>query len=138
MNLGQGPNPITRVSAASAYLKEARRRPNLRVITDAHVHRITFNGRRATGVEYEQGGVRAAATARRQVILSAGSIGSPQILQLSGIGDGEHLRSLGIEVIVPLTAVGENLQDHLQIKSNFRFKSSHSPRKRSRMSAENS
>jgi choline dehydrogenase len=120
VNVSRGLIPM-RVSAASAYLKEARRRPNLRIITGAHVHRITFDGRRATGVVYEEGGVRAAATARRQVILSAGSVGSPQLLQLSGIGNAEHLRSLGIDVVVPLPAVGENLQDHLQITSRFRF-----------------
>jgi choline dehydrogenase len=107
------------VSASRAYLKEARERPNLRIITDAHVHRITFNGVRATGLEYERGGVRAVATAARAVILSAGAIGSPQLLQLSGIGDPEHLRSLGINIIVPLPAVGQNLQDHLQIPSRF-------------------
>jgi len=111
-----------RVSAANAYLKEARGRPNLSVITDAHVRRITFDGRRATGAEYEHHGVRASATARRQVVLSAGAIGSPQLLQLSGIGDPEHLRSLGIAVVLPLSAVGENLQDHLQLPSRFRFK----------------
>jgi choline dehydrogenase len=119
-NVSRGVIP-RRMSAAAAYLKEARKRPNLRVITDAHVHHITFDGRRATGVVYEQGGQRATATAARQVILSAGSIGSPQILQLSGIGDPEHLRSLGIAVVVPLSAVGENLQDHLQIPMRFRF-----------------
>jgi choline dehydrogenase len=120
VNVSRGLIPM-RVSAAAAYLKEVRRRPNLRVITDAHVRGITFHGRRATGVVYEQGGVRATATARRQVVLSAGAIGSPQLLQLSGVGDPELLRSLGIEVVVPLPAVGENLQDHLQISSRFRF-----------------
>jgi choline dehydrogenase len=120
MNVTRGLIPA-RVSASSAYLKEARRRSNLRVITDAHVRRITFDGHRATGVEYQRSGVYATATARRQVILSAGAIGSPQLLQLSGIGDPEHLRSLGITPIVPLSGVGENLQDHLQIPSRFRF-----------------
>lgn len=121
VNVSRGLVPA-RVSAARAYLREARRRPNLQIITDAHIHRITFDGRRATGVVYERGGFRLSATARRQVILSAGSIGSPQLLQLSGIGDPETLRSLGIEVIVPLPEVGKNLQDHLQIGSGFRFK----------------
>jgi choline dehydrogenase len=120
VNISRGLIPL-RASASAAYLKEARRRPNLRIITDAHVCRITFNEGRATGVEYERGGGRSEATARRQVILSAGSIGSPQLLQLSGIGNAEHLRSLGIQVVVPLSAVGENLQDHLQIGSRFRF-----------------
>jgi choline dehydrogenase len=110
-----------RVSASSAYLREARRRSNLRIITDAHVHRITFQGRRATGVVYERGGVLTAATARRQVILAAGAIGSPQLLQLSGIGDPDHLRPLGIDTVIPLRAVGENLQDHLRIGSDHRF-----------------
>jgi choline dehydrogenase len=122
VNVSRGRIP-TRVSAASAYLKEARGRPNLRIITEAHIRRIIFDGRRATGVEYERGGVRAVATAGRQVILAAGSIGSPQLLQLSGIGDPDHLRRLGIDVIVPLAAVGKNLQDHLQLPSRFRFDS---------------
>lgn len=120
VNVSRGLIPM-RVSAASAYLKAARGRPNLRIITDAHVRRITFDGRRATGIEYDHAGLRATATARRQVVLSAGSIGSPHLLQLSGIGDPEHLRSFGIDVVIPLPAVGENLQDHLQIPSRFRF-----------------
>lgn len=121
VNISRGLLPM-RVSAASAYLKKAHRRPNLHVITDARVRHITFDGRRATGAVYEHDGVRVTATARRQVILSAGSIGSPQLLQLSGIGDPGHLRSLGIEVVVAQPAVGENLQDHLQIVSGYRFK----------------
>lgn len=111
-----------RATASRAYLQAARLRGNLRVIADAHVCRVTFDGRRATGVVYEQAGVPKAATAQRQVILSAGSIGSPQLLQLSGIGNPEELRRLGIEVVAALPAVGENLQDHLQIGSRFRFR----------------
>jgi choline dehydrogenase len=121
VNASRGPIPM-RVSAADAYLKVARGRANLRVITGAHVRRITFDGHRATGAEFDLRGVRTAVTARRQVILSSGAIGSPQLLQLSGIGDPEHLRSLGIAVVVPLAAVGENLQDHLQLPMRFRFK----------------
>jgi choline dehydrogenase len=119
MNLRRGAIPL-RASASSAYLKEARRRPNLRVISDAHVHRVTFDGKRASGVVFDRGGARVQALARRAVILSAGAIGSPQLLQLSGIGEPEHLRSLGISVVVPIGAVGQNLQDHLQLPSRFR------------------
>jgi choline dehydrogenase len=121
VNASRGLMP-RRVSVANAYLKDASKRPNLRIITDAHVRRITFDGRRATGAEFEHHGIPATVTARRQVILSAGTIGSPHLLQLSGIGDPQHLQSIGIPVVLPLPAVGENLQDHLQLPSRFRFK----------------
>jgi choline dehydrogenase len=120
VNASRGLIPM-RVSAADAYLKHARRRSNLRIITNAHVRRINFDGRRATGAEFDHDGVRTTVIVRRQVILSTGTIGSPQLLQQSGIGDPDHLRSLGISVVLPLTAVGENLQDHLQLPSRFRF-----------------
>jgi choline dehydrogenase len=121
MNIRTGLLP-RRVSAAAAYLAPARRRANLRVITDAHVARIRFDGRRASGVEFRSGTMQAVETARVAVILCAGSIGSPQILQLSGIGDPEHLRALGIEMVAAIPEVGENLQDHLQIPSLFQFR----------------
>jgi choline dehydrogenase len=111
---GFAQTPVTqrngrRWSAADAYLRPAAKRPNLTVLTGAHVKRVTLDGDRATGVEYGETRV----TARREVILSAGAIGSPQLLMLSGIGDADHLRTVGIEPVRELPAVGRNLQDHL-------------------------
>jgi choline dehydrogenase len=109
-----------RCSTAAAYLKPARRRSNFNVETDALVSRILFEGRRATGVAWRTGGVVRRARAGREVVLSAGAIGSPQILQLSGIGPGEHLNAHGIEVVHELPGVGANLQDHFQARSVYR------------------
>jgi choline dehydrogenase len=106
-----------RCSAAVAYLKPARDRPNLRVITGAHVLRVVFEGRRAVGVEYrDQQGAVATAKAAREVILSAGALQSPQLLQLSGIGPAGLLSALGVPVLHELPGVGENLQDHLLLR----------------------
>lgn len=102
-----------RCSAATAYLNPARGRANLRLITRARVDRVVFDGRRATGVDYRIGGRRFRIEARREVILSAGAVNSPQILQLSGIGDGARLRGLGLDVLLDAPAVGRNLQDHI-------------------------
>jgi choline dehydrogenase len=103
-----------------AYLRPARGRSNLRIETNAHATRVALDHGRATGVGYRQGGVDKTATARREVILAAGALQSPQLLQLSGIGSPELLRSLGIEVQHALAGVGENLQDHLQARAIFR------------------
>jgi len=111
-----------RCSTAVAYLKPVRHRPNLSVVTNAHVERIAFDGRAATGVVFRRSGVRVEAGAEREVILSAGAIGSPQILQLSGVGPGELLQRLGIPVVHVLPGVGCNLQDHLQIRSIYKSK----------------
>ena len=108
-----------RWSAARAFLDPARSRPNLTVVTDALVHRVTFEGQRATGVEFSRNGVVEQVTARRETILSAGAIGSPQILQLSGVGPAVLLQQYGIPVVADLP-VGENLQDHLQLRLAFR------------------
>lgn len=102
-----------RCSAATAYLAPARRRPNLRVLTGASVTRVLFEGRRAIGVEYRRRGRTGRAMAGREVILSAGAVGSPHILQLSGVGDPAHLRRLGVEIVHAAPAVGRNLQDHI-------------------------
>ena len=102
-----------RWSAAVAYLRPALRRPNLRVETGALTSRIVIEGGRAAGVEYLRDGRRSAARAEREVIVSGGTINSPQILMLSGIGDAAHLESVGIEPVVDRPQVGENLQDHL-------------------------
>jgi len=109
-----------RCSTAAAYLRPARRRTNLSVATNAHVTKIALDGRRATGVVYRQGGHEHAATARREVIVAAGSIQSAQLLQLSGIGPPELLQPFGIPVVRALPGVGENLQDHLQARVIFR------------------
>ncbi|MSU90041.1 choline dehydrogenase [Rhodobacteraceae bacterium 2CG4] len=102
-----------RCSAATGYLHPALRRPNLRLLTGAHVGRILFEGRRAVGVELRRAGLTLRLRARREVILSAGAINSPQILQLSGIGDPARLSALGIGVVRANPAVGANLQDHV-------------------------
>ncbi len=130
---GFGPMHMTvrngvRASAANAYLKPVRGRANLTVVTGALTERIVLEGRRAVGVAYERGGVHRTAArtaprtamAAREVILAAGSIGSPQILQLSGIGPGAVLREAGVEVAHNLPGVGENLQDHLEVYFQFR------------------
>jgi len=102
-----------RSSSASAYLHPVRRRPNLRVETAALVTRVLFSGTRATGVEYVQKGRRHEVHAEGEVILAGGAINSPQLLLLSGVGEGVQLRSHGIETRIELPGVGQNLQDHL-------------------------
>jgi choline dehydrogenase len=109
-----------RMSAARAYLHPAMRRANLRVESHAHTTRILFDGSRATGVEYARHGVRNTVRARREVILAAGAIGSPQLLQHSGVGPAQLLSSLGIGVVIDSPAVGRNLQDHLCIDHLYR------------------
>jgi choline dehydrogenase len=101
-----------RASAARTYLHPAMRRTNLQVVTKALVRRILFDGKRAVGVEFERGGAVERAEAEREVILSAGAVGSPHILQLSGVGAPEHLTRVGIAVHHALPGVGQNLQDH--------------------------
>ncbi|HYC04982.1 MAG TPA: choline dehydrogenase [Azospirillaceae bacterium] len=104
-----------RVSAATAFLAPARSRPNLSIETGVHVERLVFEGRRCTGLQVTRGGERVTLKARREVILSAGAVNSPQLLQLSGIGEAEHLHRLGIPVVLDRRDVGRNLQDHLGI-----------------------
>jgi choline dehydrogenase len=120
VNISRGLIPI-RVSAAAAYLKKARSRRNLSLLTGAFVQRIDIEDRRATGVLYKTGGVLHRATAARQIILAAGAICSPHLLQVSGIGDGHLLRKFDIQVVHDLPAVGRNLQDHLQTSSIYRL-----------------
>lgn len=109
-----------RSSTAVAYLKPARGRPNLRVETDAHATRVLFKGTRATGVEYRQHGRLKVARAGREVILAAGALQSPQLLQLSGVGPADLLREHAIAVVADRPGVGENLQDHLQLRLVFK------------------
>ncbi|MEL6964632.1 MAG: choline dehydrogenase [Pseudomonadota bacterium] len=109
-----------RCSSAVAYLHPIDHRPNLNVVTDALVSRIVVEGKRATGVMYWQDRQLKRAEVEADVILSAGAIGSPQILQLSGIGPGDHLSELDIKVVHDLKGVGANLQDHFQARSLYR------------------
>jgi choline dehydrogenase len=109
-----------RMSAARAYLWHAMKRPNLAVEVRAHAARIRFDGKRAVSVEYRRDGMVQTARARREIILSAGAINSPQLLQLSGVGDATLLKSHGIDVVHDSPAVGRNLQDHLCIDHLYR------------------
>ena len=109
-----------RCSAAKAYLTPNLSRPNLRVITDATAERILFDGRRAAGVAYLKGGETQTATARREVIVSSGAFGSPQLLMLSGIGAGYELRSHNVDVVLDSAGVGKNLQDHIDYVQTWR------------------
>ena len=108
-----------RCSTADAYLKPARNRGNLRVETEAFAASVIFEGQRAVGVRYRQGEVMRTARCRAEVLLCAGSIQSPQLLQLSGIGPRALLDRFGIPVVAESQGVGENLQDHLQIRLIF-------------------
>nr|WP_087573942.1 GMC family oxidoreductase N-terminal domain-containing protein [Sphingomonas sp. CDS-1] len=101
-----------RQSPATAYLRPAMERPNLSVVTDAAVRRLTFDGLRCTGIRYEQGGTMVEARAG-EVILCAGAINSPQLLLLSGVGPAAELRARNIKAIADLPGVGRNLQDHV-------------------------
>ena len=109
-----------RWNTSKAFLRPARNRPNLAVWTQAHVERLVLDGKRCTGVVLRRQGQAIEVHADREVILSAGAIGSPQILQLSGIGPADLLKRHGIAVVHDLPGVGENLQDHLQIRAVFK------------------
>ncbi len=109
-----------RWSAASAFLKPALKRPNLRLETGCLVEGIVFDGRRAVGVRWSQGGQTRTARCRGEVILAAGSIGSPHIMLLSGVGPGQQLQELGIPVVLDRPGVGANLQDHLQLRMIYK------------------
>jgi choline dehydrogenase len=109
-----------RWSAARAYLAPARSRRNLSIETNAQVTRVTTKSRRATGVQFVKDGVLHQARAGREVVVAGGVYGSPQVLQLSGIGATEHLKRLGIKPVLDLPAVGQNLQDHFYAQLMFR------------------
>ena len=111
-----------RVNASKAFLRPAQGRANLTVITGATVKKLRLDGRRVLGVDYLCGDKEFFAAAMRETVLSAGAIGSPQILQLSGIGPGELLAQHGIPVVHDLPGVGANLQDHLQLRMSFKVK----------------
>ncbi|MEQ1950005.1 GMC family oxidoreductase [Mesorhizobium yinganensis] len=109
-----------RMSAARAFLRPAMKRRNVRVETNALATRIIFEGKRAVGIEYERNGAKHTVRAGREVILSAGSINSPQLLQLSGVGPADHLKSLGIAIVHANENVGRNLEDHVGINYTYR------------------
>ena len=121
---GVGPFQLTvrdgrRSSTARAFLHPALQRRNLTVVTGALAQALLFEGRRVVGVKYEQGGHMQEARAARETVLTAGAIGSPKLLQLSGVGDGAALQALGISVRHDLPGVGRNFQDHLQARLVF-------------------
>jgi choline dehydrogenase len=109
-----------RWSASTAFLRPASNRPNLRVLTQARAQRLLFEGRRAVGVQFEHQGRTTRVRAAGEVILAAGAIGSPHLLQLSGVGPGDELARHGVDVVRDLPGVGGNLQDHLQIRCAYR------------------
>lgn len=111
-----------RWSTAKSYLREARKRPNLQVILRARVLKVLFEGKRATGILYEKDGQHVTLRARREIVLSTGSIATPQLLELSGVGDGERLRQLGVGVVHHAPQIGERLQDHLQVRCVYEAK----------------
>lgn len=127
MQEGFGPMHMTvkdgvRWSTANAYLKPAMSRPNLTVITHAMTRRILLDGKRATGVEYDHDGQRHTARAVREVLVSAGPIAAPHLLQRSGIGPGAVLQRAGVPVLHDLSGVGENLQDHSEVYIQYACK----------------
>ncbi|MEO5605985.1 MAG: GMC family oxidoreductase N-terminal domain-containing protein, partial [Polaromonas sp.] len=109
-----------RWSTARGFLRPARKRANLTVKTKAQTTRVLFEGKRAVGVEYVQDGQRHQAHAAAEVILAAGAIGSPQLLQCSGVGPADLLAKVGVPVVHALPGVGQNLQDHLQVRLVFK------------------
>jgi choline dehydrogenase len=109
-----------RWSATNAFLRPAMQRKNLTVLTNSLVRKIRFEGKRAQGFEFVRNGESLFAEAKRETILSLGSIGSPQVLQLSGIGPADLLRRYDIKAIQDLPGVGENLHDHLQIRMQYK------------------
>ncbi|HUS96326.1 MAG TPA: GMC family oxidoreductase N-terminal domain-containing protein, partial [Hyphomicrobiaceae bacterium] len=115
-----------RESSAVAFLKPIRQRPNLTILTGAHAMRILFDGPRAAGIEWRADGEITAASAGGEVILTAGALQSPQLLQLSGVGPAELLQKHGINVVADLPGVGRNLQDHYQARTIVRLKEKHS------------
>ncbi|TMP39228.1 choline dehydrogenase [Pseudoalteromonas rubra] len=124
---GFGPMHMTvkdgrRCSASRAYLDPVKGRDNLTIVTGALAHKVLLDGKRAVGVEYQCKGKTHRATAERRVILSAGPIGSPHLLQLSGIGDQDALKAAGVEVQHHLPGVGKNLQDHLEFYFQYKCK----------------
>jgi choline dehydrogenase len=113
-----------RGSTAQTFLKEARGRPNLRVETEALASKLLFEGKRCVGVAFRQRGQTLEARAHKEVILCGGSVNSPHLLQISGVGPGEHLQSIGVPVVHDLRGVGANLQDHYVARVSHRVRGS--------------
>jgi choline dehydrogenase-like flavoprotein len=109
-----------RWNTSKAFLRPIRYRQNLTVLTGAHVRRVLFENRRCVGIEFIGGGGSQTVHARSEVLLAAGAVNSPQLLELSGVGGGDRLQRLGIPVIYDVPGVGGNLQDHLQLRMSFR------------------
>jgi len=109
-----------RWNASKGYLRPAVKRGNLTILTNAQTRRLMFENKRCAGIEFRLGDEPRMAKARREVILCAGAVNSPQLLELSGIGNADRLAKLGIAVVEDLHGVGENLQDHLQLRMAFR------------------
>ena len=121
-----------RASTARAYLAPVEKRPNLRVVVNALVHRVLLDGKRATGIELARGGAVERVTARRAVILAAGAVGSPHLLQLSGVGAPDHLGGLGIPVLHALSGVGKNFNDHYLARVSFKVRHGRTVNERSK------
>jgi choline dehydrogenase len=121
-----------RASTARTYLRPALKRPNLQLVTHALVHRILFDGKRATGIEFSRGGAVERAEAAGEVILSAGAVGSPHILQLSGVGDPDHLAKIGVAVVHEARGVGRNMQDHYTARTSYPVVGAQTANERSR------
>ena len=111
-----------RCSAAKGYLNPIKKRSNLKITVNAHVQKINFEGKKAIGVSYYTGDKLNSVKAKKEVLLSAGSIGSPHILQVSGVCDGEKLKKHGINIVHELKGVGKNLQDHLMLRPVYKVK----------------
>jgi len=111
-----------RCSAAKGYLNPVKKRSNLKIVVNAHVQKINFEGSKAIGLSYYVGDNLISASVNKELILSAGSIGSPHILQVSGIGDSNKLKDLGINIVHELKGVGQNLQDHLMFRPVYKVK----------------
>jgi len=124
---GFGPMHMTvgggvRSSASNAYIKPAKNRPNLKILTNVLVEKVNLENQKATGIEFSVNGSKKTLKANKEVILCAGSIGSPQLLQLSGIGPKKVLNDAGVKIVHELSGVGENLQDHLEVYFQYRCK----------------
>jgi choline dehydrogenase len=121
-----------RQSAARTFLRPALKRPNLQVVTEAMVRRVVFDGKRAVGVEFSRAGQVLRADAAREVILSGGAIGSPHVLQLSGVGGPDHLGRIGVPVVHALPGVGRNMQDHFLARVTAEIKDAPTANEKSR------
>lgn len=112
-----------RGSTAQTFLAEAKRRPNLRIETSGTATRLLFDGKRCTGVAFRQGTRDQEIRATREVILCGGTVNSPHLLHISGVGPADHLRAIGVDVVQDLPGVGGNMQDHYAARVSHRARS---------------